>query len=275
MTVFEYGWRVFTATMAILIGKIAISGFITSVYGEVIEGMASQSKVFLPMLIATAVTVLALIVPVRLSRLRATRLFFALFLAIFGINVFLTQTEAYIFLAMEPEEILLISTQMTVIAGLTAFVMVKTFGRQEHAIKQADHNTGQLKITTWAGKISLASLGYMVLYLGAGMIIYPFIKDFYATQEFECGVWIVPLALLRGSLYVCFTVLLLRSISAPRLHVSLSMAFMLPVLAGTFDLLIPNPAMPEEVRLIHALEIGASNFIFGSLLGYIFWNQKA
>jgi hypothetical protein len=38
----------------------------------------------------------------------------------------------------------------------------------------------------------------------------------------------------------------------------------------TAQLLIPNPYMPPDIRAIHALEVGCSNFIWGFTVAY-FW----
>ena len=40
-------------------------------------------------------------------------------------------------------------------------------------------------------------------------------------------------------------------------------------LGGVAPLLVPNPFLPDAVRWAHMIEIGASNAIFGWLIGWI------
>ena len=48
----------------------------------------------------------------------------------------------------------------------------------------------------------------------------------------------------------------------------------------TAPLLLPNPLMPEEVRMAHLLETSTSNFLFGWILVLVLvkfspWRQRA
>jgi hypothetical protein len=40
-------------------------------------------------------------------------------------------------------------------------------------------------------------------------------------------------------------------------------------LLGNVQLLLPNPYMPEPVRMAHLLETASSNFLFGLLVGWL------
>jgi hypothetical protein len=41
------------------------------------------------------------------------------------------------------------------------------------------------------------------------------------------------------------------------------------------QLLLPNPYMPEPVRMAHLLETASSNFIFGVLIGWLLTQRHA
>jgi hypothetical protein len=41
------------------------------------------------------------------------------------------------------------------------------------------------------------------------------------------------------------------------------------------QLLLPNPYMPEAVRMAHLMETASSNFIFGFLVGWLFTQRHA
>jgi len=54
-------------------------------------------------------------------------------------------------------------------------------------------------------------------------------------------------------------------------------ALMLGLLFGVVmnaQLLIPNPYMPEAVRMAHLVETASSNFIFGLLVGWLLTERE-
>jgi cytochrome bd-type quinol oxidase subunit 2 len=123
------------------------------------------------------------------------------------------------------------------------------------------------------GRIALAAVAYLLLYLVAGMLIYPKVQDWYELQGFEAGPWILPLALVRGACYALFSLWLVRSMRCTRMQCAFAIAVMFPILAGIAALVIPTGIMPSHVRAWHALEIGWSNFVFGFLVGWLFWRR--
>lgn len=221
--------------------------------------------------LGTLLIVLALVLPVKLSRFRGFRLFVALFAAIVGLNVLLTNIEAAVFLIMGPNQLFAAALDGALRAALLAALMVAAFGsrdREEHDPVPAVEGLSTFR---WTRRVLSTSVIYVVLYFVAGILILPFVEDFYATQNLEVGPWFLPLQVLRGALYIASVVYLLRSLEASRLQVALAMAFMFPMLAGVPDLLGPNPVMPTAVRYWHLLEIGWSNAVFGLIVGYRFW----
>jgi hypothetical protein len=123
----------------------------------------------------------------------------------------------------------------------------------------------------WLTRILLVSVVCMLLYFSAGIMIIPFVRAFYETQNIPTGAWFIPFQVLRGMGYVLFTLYLVRSIAGPRWRCSLSMGLLFPVIAGVAGLLSPNGIMPDHVRYWHMLEIGWSNLVYGMIVGYVFW----
>ena len=82
---------------------------------------------------------------------------------------------------------------------------------------------------------------------------------------------ILPLQILRGPAYVLFTLPLLRSLEVTRWQASLAIAVMFPLLAGVASLIVPNPIFPDWVRAYHLGEIAWSNFVYGAIVGAVFW----
>jgi len=264
--------KIFAAALASLMGQMVIGFLLFLAFGQVWENQPGLSETILPLAACTLLTVLALVFPVQRSSLSGGALFLALFLAVFGLNVFLVQIEAVVFLAMTTGQFWSGAIHAALSALWLSWLMVVLFAHEMPAGSTA--TDGLFTARNWLNRIALSALCYVVLYLTAGILILPFVEDFYETQDMALGAWFLPLQFVRGTLYVAFVLPLLRSIRAPRWHTALSMAFMFPILAGAAGLLIPNPIMPESVRYWHMLEIGWSNMVYGFLVGHLFWKAS-
>ena len=73
--------------------------------------------------------------------------------------------------------------------------------------------------------------------------------------------WIYPLQLFRGMLWALLALLLVRMIAGPVLQVALVAVLVFAVL-GPVQLLLPNPYMPSEVRMVHLWETCLSRLVF-------------
>lgn len=275
MKALDFCWRIAVAAAAVFVGKLVIGSLVFAVFGQLWENPPPPSSVFPPMLVDALAGVLVLYYPIHWSALSGRHLYLAVFLALFGIGVVLTQVEAVLFLSLPPMQVAAAVIQQTLGAVLLTFVAVWLFRRDTKTNAPAAE---RLTTRTWTKRVAAASLGYMVLYFAAGLTIYPHIEEFYATQGLSVGPWTAVLqvlnGLVRGALYIAFAALLLRSMLAPRWQVTLATAFLFPVAAGAVSLLIPNAIMPESIRHLHMIEIGWSNFAFGLLAGFLFWRPS-
>jgi hypothetical protein len=114
-------------------------------------------------------------------------------------------------------------------------------------------------------RLGTAAIPYAVLYLAAGMAVFPFVKEFYCDEDPAPLSTILGLQLVRGSLYVLYAWLWLRLI--PR-NTGLALGMVYAILGGIAPLLADgNPYMPREVRMPHLIEVGGSNFLFGLAAG--------
>ena len=117
-----------------------------------------------------------------------------------------------------------------------------------------------------AGRLALVVIAYELLYFGAGMLVYPYIADFYATRRLPPVGLLAGLAAFRALLFVAWTWPLLRL--APR-HAPWLIGLGFAIIAGIAPLLPDNPYMPADVRFYHAIETGISNFLFGWILAWL------
>ena len=261
--------KVVAVAGAAFCGQVALGALLFAALGPVWPESASRQSVLPFLAAAQLLMVLALWAPARWSRLPKRSLFRALFLAIFGLGVFLTHVEAAVFLVMRAEQLLFGFLNGTLHALWLAWLMATAF-----ASAPEDGTEQRSTAISSLGRrpLMLSSGVYLVLYFVAGTMIYGQIEAYYATQHIPPVGWLVALQLVRGALYVLFVSELLRSSTLGRGATSLAMASMFPILAGVAGLLVPNPLMPDAVRYWHMLEIGISNFVFGALVGYLFWS---
>jgi hypothetical protein len=123
-------------------------------------------------------------------------------------------------------------------------------------------------------RFALCDVSYFVLYYTAGTIIFPYVRDFYATQTLPSFPILLALQLLvRGPLLVVLCLLLLRLLGLPRLTGGLATGLIFALLTGVLPLLIPNPIFPDAVRWVHMAEVSSSNFVFGFLVAWL-WHPS-
>lgn len=271
----RYSWKAGVVTVGTLAGTSIAGRLLWSDAAATWENMPSLAALFVPALIGTVLTVAALAFPIARSTLRGWRLFGAVFALVVGLNVLLTNIEAAVFLIMLPEQLIRGALVGTVHAALLALLMALTFGRERRPERAAPAEGPELTGRGWLGRVGLSSVCYLVLYFVAGMMIYPFVKSFYDTQDMSIGAAIIPLQLVRGALYLAFALPLLRTVVATRRQLRYSAAVLFPLVAGVADLLAPNPIMPDWIRPFHIVEIGWSNFAYGWLVAHLFWNPRA
>jgi hypothetical protein len=111
---------------------------------------------------------------------------------------------------------------------------------------------------------------YLVLYFTAGMIIYPMVKNFYATQTLPPLGKLLALQLgVRGPVFVAICLLIYRMVRLPRVTGALAVGATFALLSGIVPLLAPSPFFPNAVRWVHLSEVGISNFLLGAFVVWL------
>lgn len=165
---------------------------------------------------------------------------------------------------------------LTLIVGLTYALVVPAwrfiFGQGSEA--PAYYAPLQQKSwTSMAWRFAVSDIAYVVLYFTAGLIIFPYVRAFYATQTVPPAGTIIALQLLlRGPVFVAICLLLVRMIGLPRLTGALAVGLAFTLLSGVAPLLMPNPYFPDAVRWVHFAEVTSSNFVFGVIVGLL-WGR--
>jgi hypothetical protein len=271
------------AARAALIGVVA--WLVTAISGAVLLGGTSLAsptgaplwQVTLLSLVAMELIVAALIYPAVRSSRRGNALAIALFLALLGIHIVLLWVESFV-ISLVPTGAMMRAVVGDVLGSATiAFLLARAIDRRRSGATPASAaHAGDGRSWSawgWIWRIGLCACCYFVLYLTAGLLIWPAIQPFYASLHIAPNPAIIlPLQILRGSAYVLFTLPLLRSLEVTRWQASLAMAVMFPLLAGVASLIVPNPVFPDWVRAYHLGEIAWSNFVYGAIVGAVFWN---
>lgn len=163
---------------------------------------------------------------------------------------------------------------MTIIAAvLSVPVWMLLFGKRADQTQEHFHPIASKSFGERAWRFVVCDVSYITLYMIAGSIILPYIKDFYATQTVPSMGAIFALQLLvRGPLFILLCLLLVRMLGLPRLSGALTVGLLFTLMSGVAPLLLPNPYFPDSVRWMHFMEVTSSNFVFGAIVGLL-WGK--
>ncbi len=258
----------------------ALLAFVAIAIIQVVAGrMVPMKPVPIPhfaiwMLLSLAVTVAALSAVAARAEWQGGRLgaaVSAIPLAIFSINLI----EALVFLPNTQLEWGKISLYTLVAAVLGVPVWAFLFGRRTDA--SGDHyrpirsqSRGEL---LW--KFVLCDLLYVFLYFAVGAMIFPYVKDFYATQRLPSNGAIAALQFfVRGPLFILLALAITRMLGLPRLSGALAVGLVFTLLTGVATLLVPNPVFPDSVRWAHFCEVTSEQFVFGAVVAWLWGPPK-
>ena len=119
----------------------------------------------------------------------------------------------------------------------------------------------------------LCSAVYVFLYFLAGTIVFPFVRDYYATQHIPSAGQIVSLQFfLRGPVFILVCLTLLRMFRLPHFSGALAVGLAFTLMSGVAALIMPNGIFPDTVRWAHFCEVTSSNFVFGFVVAWL-WGR--
>lgn len=217
---------------------------------------------------------IAIFYAIRASTLGGLRLVLYLFIALFGLSSIMTQIETIVFLKSFPALSLAMVGQFVLAGFISAviFTPVAVFvaGRKKTA--------GAILIfpKNLPVKILLLSLIYPAIYLFFGYFVaYRFdaVTEFYKNDPM---VYSMPLLIfiqfIRGGLWVIFILPLMATIPEGKKQ-WIASTLLYSLLVGT-QLMIPNPVMPDMVRLGHFLEVTSSMAVYGFLIAWVLYSWQ-
>lgn len=212
------------------------------------------------------------------------RLAVSIFVVFYGVTTVMSQIETAVFLPHLPAGVLprlfalgaLVAAPFAVLA-----VVVLGKGRARRAGAAPGHRLA-MPARGWAWKLAVIGLAYVLIYFSFGYFIAwrnPAVHTFYGGVDEGAFIaqmktvlvrtpWLVALQLGRAVLWTALAVPIVRMIGGARWESALAVGLVFAVLMNA-QLLLPNPFMPEAVRMVHLLETASSNFLFGVLVGWM------
>lgn len=255
----------------------------------------------LGVLVMILVNALILTTIVKLSSWKGWTLVAGLTFSFYGVHTFVGQIEAFAFLtdlgeligsgatpliAMPRDFIGAMFLIGLVLALIGVPLTVLLFGRGKAQSDKSDatqslRHLRRFSAGQWLWKLASIIVIYELLYFGFGYYIAwssEAVRAFYQGAHpgsFPAALWqnlvhtplVYPWQALRALLWVAFTLPVIMMLRRHGWKGALTLAFFvaLPMNLGH---LVPNPFMPDAVRLAHFVETTSSNFIFGLIL---FW----
>ena len=140
----------------------------------------------------------------------------------------------------------------------------------------------QRSALNWLGRLVLAALAYVPIYLAIGMTIAPIVTPYYTDPALGLGLRIpgfdiiLPLEVFRGLLMVLALFPIVYLWRESRLGLALMLGWTVAVLGGIVPLLT-NTTFPPVLRVTHGIEITVDSFLFGLVLAWLLgsgpWRQ--
>lgn len=219
------------------------------------------------------------------SRWSGWRLVAAIFVVFYGVTTFMPQIESAVFLTHLPQGMLPRLFLMGLLIDAPFSLLAVVILRRWKATSVGAEDNPQLPVSAgeWTWKLGLIAVAYVILYFTFGYFVawrQPAVRAYYDAgsnldsfftqmQNVARGTaWLFPFQLLRGLCWAGIAVVIIRMLKATRLEVTLAIAYTFAVVMNAL-LLLPNPYMPNSVRIAHFVETTSSNLIFGLLVGWL------
>jgi len=262
--------KAFVLWITILLSSILATTVLALPTESVIDGPLSGGQAFL---LVNAIHALMLTIVAQNSSVRGLRLALLIGVTLFAIQSFLLLLEAFYFIddLKIGQSILLLNSAMVLIVSIFTAVVSLMLWRKKPLLHQQKLSVKNLKL-----RILAISIMYVLAYFIAGYYIAWASKDVQAFYSFGQDIRLLPLLLFqlfRGALWGLLAWFMVTSLSGSYIKRCLIIASAFSVLAVA-QLVYPNIYMQWEVRLIHMIEVGTSNFVFGGMAAMMLVYKK-
>ncbi len=245
----------------------------------------SLSTLMLPVL-SLVMTLMLTYLAIR-SRWHGWKLAGALFVISYGLHTFLGQIEILAFPAvssqMPPGSILGFLISGLIVTGPFSIMATWVLGKSRpEPTGGLTNDRLQMSASEWVWKLAAAAVLYVIVYFTFGYFVAwrtPGLPEFYSGTDpgtftgqlanvMRGTPWLPAFQLLRGLIWAGIGCIIIRMHKGSAWETALATGLAFSVLMNA-ALLFPNPFMPDYVARAHAIELVASNFVYGILLALL------
>lgn len=214
------------------------------------------------------------------SRWAGWKLILTIFLVSYGVMTVMPQIETAFFVTRLPPGMLpRLFLAGAIIAALFSLLAVLILRKMKPDQQYEGEPRLHMPASEWIGKVSLIAIAYVVIYFTFGYFIAwksAAVRAYYSGSDpgsllaqmravVRDTPWQLLLQVVRGTLWAIIAVPVIRMMKGLWWEAGLAVALLFGVVM-TSPLLLPNPYVPREVRMVHLLETASSNFLFGWLV---------
>jgi hypothetical protein len=258
--------------------------FIAFIIGGAVPGQPAtteeMSVPMLPLFIMNILNTTVLTYAIIRSQWHGSRLIATVFVTLFGIQTIMSQIETLVFIPTSDVGYIFIMGLITALIFSPLAVIILSKMKKETKIDKKNMRLIMPK-REWAWKLCVIAAVYIILYFTFGYFITwqsPAVREFYGGELIgfvphliavvESNPWLVPFQMLRGLLFALFALPVIRMMKGKWWEAAVTVGILFAVLL-TSGLLIPNPYMPEAVRMAHLAETAPSTLIFGLIVVWL------
>jgi hypothetical protein len=287
--------RLLALTILYFVCFAAVSGALLSQTADQSEAIQiGQAGEALAALLAVSFLTTAILAYVIIrSRWAGWKLILTIFFVLYGVTTLMPQIETAFFVTRLPPGMLpRLFLAGAIVAALFSPLAVLILGKiRPGRTKPEAKDESQLRLNMpfgeWVGKLSLIVIAYLVIYFTFGYFIAwksAAVRAYYGGHDpgsllAQIGSviretpWLMPLQVVRAILWAAIAVPVIRMMKGQWWEAGLAVALLFGVVM-TSPLLLPNPLMPREVRMVHLLETASSNFLFGWLIVLVLCGRR-
>jgi hypothetical protein len=244
---------------------------------------SEQSNAAIALVAVSLLNTLVLTYFILRSRWSGWRLAVTVFVVLYGVATVMSQIESAFFLTrLPPGMVGQLFLFGAIVAALFSPVAVLVLRRGTGAVSDETARTFEMRPSELVWKVPLVVALYIVLYFSFGYFVAwqsPAVRAYYGGTDPGSFLtqmravlgdtpWLVPFQVLRGLMWTALALLVVASTKGPRWVVALALGLVFAVVENSL-LLLPNPFMPEAVRMAHLAETASSNFVFGCATGWL------
>lgn len=238
-------------------------------------GSAETSAAVILLVVCILQTVVPAYVILR-SRWGGWRLAVTIFVVLYGTMTVMPQIESAIFISVLPPGFLpRLFLMGAIIAAILSPLAVLILGKWKKNSSRQPRGRLVMSMREWAWKLGVIAVVYVGLYFTFGYYIawqIPEVRAYYGGTDltsffghmqsvFGETLWLPAFQVLRAMMWTALALPVIRLMKGAWWEAGLAVALLFSVVMA--QLLLPNPYMPEVVRMAHLVETASSNFTFG------------